>query len=84
MSQLFSHSAEVDAWLECEHGRLPLRRITAKSVVVKEAREIPACYADLVVSIDGQIQRMPVWLRSGFTRGRCAALFDYVATVATA
>src|SRR5437879_4561592 len=40
MSQLVSHSADVQMWLDCgEHGRVDLNRITPKSVVAKEARE---------------------------------------------
>src|SRR5438105_4098188 len=71
MSELATHSADVEIWLECgEHGRVDLCRITPRSVVAKERREIPPCYADLVVSVDGRIRRIPVNLSSGFSRGR--------------
>jgi hypothetical protein len=83
MSQLAAHSAEVEMWLECgAHGRVNLCRITPKSVVARESREIPPCFADLVVSVDGRIHRTPVNLSSGFRKGRLAALIQPVTDVA--
>ena len=69
-------------WLDCgEYGRVNLSRITPKSVVAKEAREIPPCFADLVVSVDGRIHRTPVNV-SGFTKGRLLALIRLVTDAA--
>jgi hypothetical protein len=85
MSQAFtySHSAEVEMWLECgEHGEVHLSRVTPKSVVAKIAREIPPCIANLVVTVDGRRMCNRVKLTSGFSRGRRMARvlsFDDVA-----
>jgi hypothetical protein len=73
MSQLFSHSAEVEMWLDCgEHGRVDLSRITPKSVVAKEARHVPPCIAELVVCVDGRCRRIRVNVSRGFANGRLA------------
>jgi len=78
-----SHSADVYAWLDCgEHGRVMLSRVTPRSVVAKEAAEIPPCFADLVVTIDGYPVRNRVKLPSGFTRGRRVARVFSVGDVA--
>lgn len=77
MSQPFfeSHSATVHMWLDCgEHGRMPLSRVTPKMVVAKECREIPACFAELVVTVDGRRLQKSVNLRDGFTKKRRAAV----------
>ena len=69
-----SHSANVEAWLDCgEHGRVVLRRVTPKSVVAKDVHDIPPCFATLVVTVDGLVVRNRVNLASGFTRGRRVA-----------
>lgn len=82
MSQLASHSAEVAMWLDCgNHGRVDLCRVTPKSVVAREPRDIPACYAQLVVSVDGRIHRTEV-LSSGFSKGRAVAFIRPVTDVA--
>jgi hypothetical protein len=76
MAQPFpsSHSADVKAWLDCgEHGRVMLSRVRPKSVVAKAACNIPPCFAELVVTVDGYPVRSRVNLPSGFTRGRRVA-----------
>jgi hypothetical protein len=74
MSHLAAHSADVKMWLECrDHGRVDLCRITPRSVVARERRDIPPCDADLVISVDGRIRRTPVNLPTGFTKGRLVA-----------
>jgi hypothetical protein len=68
-----SHSAYVEAWLDCgEHGRVMLSRVTPKSVVAKAPHEIPPCFADLIVTVDGHPIRNRVKLPSGFTGRRVA------------
>jgi len=58
-------------WLDCgEHGLMHLSRITPKSVVAKERREIPPCFANLVVVVDGQRVQHRVHVPKGFTNGR--------------
>lgn len=66
-----SHSAEVEAWLDCgSYGRLELSRITPTAVFAKAPQEIPPCYAVLVVVIDGKEHRSRVNLTNGFPKGR--------------
>ena len=78
-----SHSAEVEAWLDCgDHGRVLLSRITPTLAVAKEARDIPPCFADLVVTVDGRAIRNRVNLPSGFRNGRRAARMVTVQDVA--
>lgn len=68
------HSADVMAWLDCgEYGRVMLSRVTPKSVVARDVHEIPPCFADLVVTVDGRVVRNRVNVASGFTRGRRVA-----------
>ena len=69
-----SHSAYVEAWLDCgPYGRVMLSRVTPKSAVAKTAREIPPCFAELVVTVDGHPVRNRVRLPSGFSKGRNVA-----------
>ena len=75
MSFYSSHSADVQMWLDCgEHGLVPLGRITPKSVVAKSSHNIPLCFADLVVTVDGLLIRSRVNRATGFSRSRRAAL----------
>ena len=69
-------------WLDCGvHGRVDLSRVTPKSVVAKAPQDIPACIAELVVSVDGRCRRTLINLR-GFTKGRLAAAVDSINDVA--
>jgi hypothetical protein len=82
MTQLSSHSADVQIWLDCGvHGRVDLSRESPRSVVAKAPHEIPACVAELVVSVDGRCRRTLINLR-GFTKGRLAAVADSISDVA--
>jgi hypothetical protein len=79
MSAFSSHSADVEMWLDCDgHGRVDLSRITPKSVVARLPRDIPACFADLVVVVDGK--RLTKRVRvGGFSKGRAASLIGQIA-----
>jgi hypothetical protein len=78
MSQFSSHSADVAMWLDCGHyGRMDLSRITPKSVVAKQPRDIPPCYADLVVTVDGKRFLRRVHVASGFAKGRALARVEH-------
>jgi hypothetical protein len=69
-----SHSAVVEMWLDCgQHGCVPLARIRPTMVVAKEARQIPPCPADLIVTVDGHRLNRRVMLTAGFSKGRTAA-----------
>jgi hypothetical protein len=80
MSQVGSHSADIEMWLDCgERGRVELTRISPKSVVAQTPpRNIAPQVAELVISIDGKRLRSRVHLRSGFRNGRRAALITPV------
>ena len=70
-------------WLDCgPYGRVDLSRISPKSVVAKTAREIPPCFADLIVVVDGERMRKRVNVASGFSKGRLAALIHLVTDAA--
>ena len=78
-----SHSAEVEAWLDCgDHGRIALSRITPTLAIAKAARDIPPCFADLVITVDGRAIRNRVNLPSGFRNGGRAARMVTVEDVA--
>jgi hypothetical protein len=83
MSQFSSHSADVKMWLECgAFGRVELSRITPTLLVGKPSHDVPACDADLVITIDGRPLRSRVNLSSGFSKRRQAARFAPVTEVA--
>jgi hypothetical protein len=84
MSQLGSHSADIEMWLDCgPYGRVVLSRITPKSVVAKAPpRDVPPCLADLIVVVDGHRMQNRVNVTSGFSKGRLAALIQLVGDVA--
>ncbi len=85
MTQIFkiSHSADVKIWLDCGiHGKVLLSRVTPKSVVASQPRDIPPCLADLVVTVDGQRMQSRVNLASGFSKNRRAALVLSVDAIA--
>jgi hypothetical protein len=68
-----SHSASVEAWLDCgPYGRVMLSRVTPKAVVARTPHHIPPCYAELVVTVDGDPVRNRVRLPSGFNGRRVA------------
>ena len=70
---IYSHSADVQIWLECEgHGKIELGRVTPKLVVAKGPHNIPACFANLVVMVDGRCICNPVRILSGFKRRNVA------------
>ena len=65
-SDNFSYSAEIDMWLDCGSlGRLPLRQTAPTFVIVAEPRDIPACDAEIVYTIDGRPHRRAVRLVNG-------------------
>jgi hypothetical protein len=69
-----SHSATVEMWLDCgPYGVVELTRIGPRAVFARFPREIPPCDAELVVTVDHSVDRRPVNLTNGFSRGRHAA-----------
>ena len=69
-------------WLECgQYGRVDLSRITPKAVVAKAPQTIPACFASLVVVVDGERMEKQVKLPTGFGGG-LAAMIRLVTDVA--
>ena len=62
-----------------------LSRVTPRSVVAKAGsaeRDIPPCFADLVITVDGHVVRNRVKLPAGFTKGRRVARVHSVSDVA--
>ena len=60
-------------WLDCgEHGRVDLSRLTPKTVVARTKQDIPPCFADLIVMVDGQRLQRRVNI-TGFSKGRRVA-----------
>jgi hypothetical protein len=77
-----SYSADVKMWLDCgTHGHVELSRITPTKVIARRRCEIPPCYAELVVVVDGETMRRPVHIPAGFTNSRLALALpvDHVA-----
>ena len=60
-------STEVDLWLECDHGRVELSQVGATFVIAQTPSALPQCHADIVMSIDGRIQKRRVELVSGMS-----------------
>lgn len=61
-------------WLDCgHHGAVQLNRIAERFVFSAEPREIPPCFADLNVTVDGKLSSVRVNLTNGFQKGRYAA-----------
>lgn len=61
-------NTHVDLWLDCEHGRVPLRQVGAEFVIASDPCEIPPrCIASVVISIDGQLHRRKVLLVDGLS-----------------
>jgi hypothetical protein len=60
-------------WLDCgKFGRVPLDRVGQGIVVAKDAHEVPPGMVELIVCVDGEVQRHIVRLITGFRRRRLA------------
>jgi len=70
----FSHSADVQAWLEGDFGRVAVDRIRPKSIVVKATHDIAPCQANLIVVVDGEKSGRLIQIVSGFLNGRRTSL----------
>jgi len=62
---LTPHSAEVDLWLECEHGRFPLGHVGPDFIVMSRPASLPPCEAKVMISVDGHVFGRRVWLARG-------------------
>jgi hypothetical protein len=58
-------TTDVDLWLDCEHGRIPLSQVGSTFVIASCPRQLPPCKAQVVVSIDGQVYPRAVRLVNG-------------------
>lgn len=65
------HSPDVQARLDSPGIRVPLSRISPKSVVARAAQHVAPCYATLVVVVGGERQSCAVWV-AGFNVRRAA------------
>jgi hypothetical protein len=64
------HSAKIEAYLLVADQRLWLERIGGGSLTVRESYSVPpATPATVEVSIDGEVQEMPIVLVDGLSPG---------------
>ncbi|MEX2543879.1 MAG: hypothetical protein WD316_02010 [Phycisphaeraceae bacterium] len=68
-----SFSTVVDLWLDCEQGRVPLSHVGSTSVIAASPRDLPACRARVVVSVDGREFVRAVTLIDGMSRAESEA-----------
>jgi hypothetical protein len=61
-------SAEVDLWLDCEHGRVPLAQVSDDFVIASNPTTLPVCEAEVVVSVDGHLHSRRVLLVNGMSQ----------------
>ncbi|MBI1370804.1 MAG: hypothetical protein GC162_19395 [Planctomycetes bacterium] len=58
-------STDVELWLECGAARIPLTQVAPTFVRTDHPRDLPAGRATIIISVDGQIQSVPVILCNG-------------------
>jgi len=84
MSQILHHSAEIDIYLLIAGERFEVASCLGTCCSVRTPRNIAPCYAELVISIDGQEQRKLVHLRYGISQDRRDVEFDNVCETSSA
>ena len=60
-----SHSSVVTLELRAGSLRVPLAQVAHNFAIPREAIELPPCDAEILMTIDGNLTRMPVRLRNG-------------------
>lgn len=60
-------SAEVDLWLETDHGRVELAQVSSTFLIADEPQILPPCAGVVVTMIDGDEQRSAVELPDGMS-----------------
>jgi len=63
------YSADVNMWIDCGvHGCVALTHTASTFVIAADAHELPACDAELILTIDGRRYVRPIRLVNGMTR----------------
>ncbi len=60
-----SHSAAVMMELRAGEKRVPLAQLAPDFAIPAEPVDLPPCEAEILLTVDGQTTRMPVFLRDG-------------------
>lgn len=61
-----NYSSTVDMWMDCgEHGRIPLSQISSTFVISAIPATLPACFARLILIIDGKRLERKIKLVNG-------------------
>lgn len=60
-----SRSATVDLQLHANGQVIPLAQVAHDFAIPTEPVDLPACEAEIVMTVDGEVTRMPVHLRDG-------------------
>ena len=77
MSQSIRHSADVDIYLIAEGRRIDVAACLGNKCRLAGRSSLPPCYAELVIVIDGQERRRPVFLSSGISEDKEQVEFEY-------
>ena len=67
------YSAEVDMWLESEHGTVPLVQAAPRFVIAAVPVSLPTCEARLVILVDGKRSEHAITLVNGMSAKRAKA-----------
>jgi len=64
----FQYSTDVDMWLECpESDRIPLMQVGSTFIIAASPRNIAACEATVVVTVNGKYFHRAVHLVAGMS-----------------
>jgi hypothetical protein len=74
-----SHSAAVTMELRAGGVCVPLAQLGQDFAIPAEAADLPPCQAEIVLTVDGQTTRMPVFLREGVHADRRRIALERVA-----
>ena len=77
MNDTNGHSSTIHGWLETNGHRLALAQVGPDHCVVRHAVPSPPTDAELVIVIDGNERRVPVFLRDGILED--SAVVKYLA-----
>ena len=74
-----NHSADVDLWMDCgPYGAIPLSQASYGFVIAATARDLPACIARIILTVDGRKYERTVRLVNGLaSASRQAAVLPH-------
>ena len=71
------YSPEVDIWMECDgFDVIPLRQASPNFIIAFEAQHLPACNANIVVTVDGRRFVRPVFMNGMTPESAEATVFS--------